>query len=893
VIIISDSEMGEMPVMPSSALLSDSEVQEASAGSESEQWHSTGGDAVAALDSSANPMRKETAEEREASEEMRGPTSSSRVSQVQGDVRAKPIAGMVVDPDAPIIVDERLAEDPAAHSSAAATPGMVSDGDWQRRYPKRARNVTDYNVKRAFERYERAKSEEIRSTQMDNSKPKKGSMSGKKPLPVVVASPAFFDAFQSQSTTKEAGRNAESSSFAAFLLAKAQSSASAASVLASNAVTLRSTDTPVGLTEAQAREIPDRGLDPAALWDIPVRTDDVGSLFQLKPSTRRWLGIAGPNRQANIECEVNVLDLPKARPIQERKRKLSSFIATHCSARAHLDRLPAVLDMFSDTALIGRARDAVTMESASRRIRLGRAVKLPLPATLRPIADMEHQEWVRLEENLPEISRMAEDWKLREQGHIMVDEEDADWIHTQLDITGRRRFSKLTCVTGGELRIYYDLHNDEPDKPDEADVPKNRIKRIKVVRRSSPTKSPSASRLASTSVRDTSDPETETVAKLGGIGALATADSDAGTPDMPPARSEIPVPVFDLQIPAPPPAAAVMPQQKQGKAVIPVAASKVKPPVSSGPSSHSKLAPKTTSVPKVKAPITSSGVKGTPDLRTFFTTQPSPQHAPAKSAPTTASAKAKGKARALDDDIKAWSHKERNTNSSAEIFIDLTHSSSASESIGSRHKRVRSPSPSRSSSVSSKQTAISSLRSGMMKRFDKKKRTVGLGSNNDPFLVAEAKRKEAQKNRVSPVRSGSVNGAERTATNVSVQLPALSSAGVRTKKRRRLSDEESEPGTPPPPPSRSPFKQHKAVVHHSSAGTSRLPQATPSPTRGGWQGISGWYTNTRDAFSPTPVDDRPSKRNEDDQDWAKRQGRLEKLLWTKEGGGKKDKKHRQ
>ena len=92
-------------------------------------------------------------------------------------------------------------------------------------------------------------------------------------------------------------------------------------------------------------------------------------------------------------------------------------------------------------------KDATELKSASRRLRLGRAYKQHLPDTLRPFADMENQEWVRLEEYLLEVRLRAQEQREREQGRIMVEMDTGDTTRTQYDHFGRKRVS----FSGGTL----------------------------------------------------------------------------------------------------------------------------------------------------------------------------------------------------------------------------------------------------------------------------------------------------------------------------------------------------------------------------------------------------------------------------------------------------------
>ena len=54
----------------------------------------------------------------------------------------------------------------------------------------------------------------------------------------------------------------------------------------------------------------------------------------------------------------------------------------------------------------------------------------------------------------------------------------------------------------------------------------------------------------------------------------------------------------------------------------------------------------------------------------------------------------------------------------------------------------------------------------------------------------------------------------------------------------------------------SPPKARSRPKPNTAASSSiALPAPTPSPSRGGWAGISGWYANTREGFSPTPANE--------------------------------------
>ncbi|KAJ1030230.1 hypothetical protein NDA16_001141 [Ustilago loliicola] len=231
----------------------------------------------------------------------------------------------------------------------------------QRRYPKRARNVTDYNVKRIFEKYERAQSADAASapthTPAPPPKPKK------QPLPVVNAKPGFFDALRSKTASKPAS-GIVPTSFADFLKARLNSEAATAAVraaaLAGTAVTM-----PPKLTEAEARAITNEQFAPTALWNLSVRTDDRASLWQLKPSTRRWLGISTSSRStANVDGATTPT-LPTGERGPPLKLKLGDLITSHAGPAPNALDLRDDLESFEGAGLIGRPKDALSLESAS------------------------------------------------------------------------------------------------------------------------------------------------------------------------------------------------------------------------------------------------------------------------------------------------------------------------------------------------------------------------------------------------------------------------------------------------------------------------------------------------------------------------------------------------
>ncbi len=115
---------------------------------------------------------------------------------------------------------------------------------------------------------------------------------------------------------------------------------------------------------------------------------------------------------------------------------------------------------------------------------------------------MKSSKWVRLEEHLPEIERMAEENRARAEGKILIDVENEDWIQSQVDAAGRKTFSRLTCATGGTIKVYFARSESEATL-----VPQGEEggQKFRIVRRASTVRSPSASRLGSVVPRASQD----------------------------------------------------------------------------------------------------------------------------------------------------------------------------------------------------------------------------------------------------------------------------------------------------------------------------------------------------------------------------------------------------
>lgn len=945
VVVISDSEDDRTLTGHASRQQSvDDEARASTSRSVSNEPRSAaGGEAVVVLPSSQN-MTERVAEDRASAEATRprsasasaaGPSSSQR--QQPSDKRGaqsepERVAGAASDTesDAPIITDARIVEVQANDSSSArATPGNASDSDMQRRYPKRARNVTDYNVKRIFERYDRAQSAYAVSTPTYAPAPAP-TKAKKQPLPVVKAAPEFIDALRSKSTNK-ATAGTVPSSFADFLRGRVNSDRATAAVRAA-ALTGSPVTMPSKLSDAEAREITDEQLLSTALWNVSVRTDDRASLWQLKPSTRRWLGISNSSRSDTNTDGATTPSLPDGEKGPPLNLKLRDLLLSHTGPAPNPLDLRDDLQSFDSAGSIGRAKDAEYLESAARRIRLGRAYKLPLPDTLQLFADMEHKEWVRVDDDVTDAGHLAEDWKAREEGKIMVEVENSDWIQSQYDHAGRKRVSRILPESGGEIKMYFDLKQSEAALPEEEES-----QGVKIVRRQSPKKSP---RLASVGPRrEPSDAEAESDVEMHVVDD-ATPSPEAGPSGTRSGlmavepmleTSESPLPGLGLDVsnaPAKRPEPTAVPAAATKTQTITAAASSAKGPVKShsnatkvSSSSTSKPASTSTSVAKSPAatkPKATTSSKGRRDLLSYFTTQstvpqlpkppkiskpassaltsttstkPSAPPAPTK-ATVSASAKAKGKARARTnfedaDNFEVFPHSS--LGSGSQVVVDLTHSSSASESMAAPQERIHFPCPSIAAS-SSKRTAADQQAEVV------KKKTIGLGGERKAVLVKEAnlgaeQRKQAEREREEEEELSLWNTEDEEELNnnvdgVRVELPALGKAV----KRKRISNKplgdssDARKASKQTHPSSSTAAKVAAAFRSPtkikpSTGTSKtkssiekveLPAATPSPTRNGWKGISGWYTNTRDAFSPTP-DNREEQKKE-------KQARLDTIL---------------
>ncbi|SPO20122.1 uncharacterized protein UTRI_00519_B [Ustilago trichophora] len=968
VVFISDSSFDERPrsATPPQQRYRSPRLQPSSARSGSEPWPSTEGDVAITLPPAAQQMRERSAEQTDShsASELQSSPESHQIPPLGGGLQSELERGAVsdADSDTPIITDARINDVRAVESSAGATTRDASDSDAQRiRYPRRARNVTDYNVKRAFERYEQdqnldahpAASVAVTIAPVDKRK--------KTPLPEETAPQEFFDALRTPGINKAANALTPHASFRDFLVAKARTDSAVAAASASAAPSTRSHDSHGILTEAEAQTIPRLHFGPTSLLNITVNAEDRGSLYQLKPSTRRWLGISGPGplQLTEDDAEDKFVTPPRLGDRTPLNLTLKDLIPSHLDEERNTAsslRRAFGLHEGDGAGLIGRSRTSEALESAARHLRLGRAYKQPLPDTLRTFADMEHAESIRLEEYIADIQRLAVEAKAREQGQILVEVQNNEWIHTQFDSVGRKRFAKVRPFTGGEMRIYYDLKQSSPV------LPEDDSQGYEVVKIVSPRKSPFGSRLASAPpIRGDSDAEEEE--NVFQSGSFQDADDrDAGRSSAflqlndPLARQETLPPqprgIVPRKEAQPAMARSVGPQLAPKKFIEPQAAAKkphCQPPppdqkaaepqpaplkfkpaaaISTASSTSSNLrhaAPKP-APSKPKAPA----AKGQRNLHSFFSTQPSPSQplpkppsktasAPVskpltKSAPTPASATPKGKNKALGSDFKVWSSPSCTPDPEVQVIVDLTRSSSASESLAAgpvptssnsssgdgKRRRDRSVSPTVAGSSSSKKR-----KEVVNGEPEKTKKTVGLGDGRvDAFIKAEARRREVLRRRAEEAQAQAKEEKRASASSrpkqntrksdvssiVAVELPARPRDGATSAKRKRIgpksvssrhweqeascSSEASKQTVhvqlPPPPMFASPSPPKKARASSSSAVGGRqggdgvsiqLPNATPSPSRGGWAGITGWYTNTRDTFSPTPADDQPRPKS--------------------------------
>ncbi|SPO21042.1 uncharacterized protein UTRI_00519 [Ustilago trichophora] len=957
IVFISDSSFDQPPrsATPPQQRSQSPNLQPSSTRSNSEPWSSTEGDALVVLPSAAQPMREKLAEQtdsRSASESRSSP-ELHHTSPLAGGLHSELEQGAVSDgdPDTPIITDARIKDVRAVESSAGATPGDASDSDAQRiRYPRRARNVTDYNVKRAFERYEQEQSLEAHPAASVAIGIAPAVKRKKTLLPEEIAPPEFLDALRTLGSNKAASVEGPHASFTEFLVAKAKTDSGVAAASASAIPLTRSHESRRILTEDEAQTIPQLHFGPTSFLNITVNTEDRGSLYQLKPRTRRWLGLSGPGPLQLTEdnAEEEPVTPPRVNNRTPLNLKLKDLITSHLDEESHTAsslRRAFGLHEGDGAGLIGRPRTSETLESAARHLRLGRAYKQPLPDTLRVFADMEHAESVRLEEYIPEIQRMAEEAKAREQGRILVEVQNNEWIHTQFDSAGRKRFVKVRPFMGGEMRIYFDLRQSSPVLPEQDS------QGFEVVKIVSPRKSPFGSRRASApSARGESDVEEmeEDVFQTGPVQAAGSGDaarsSDILQHNIPPARQEALAPqawenVSRTEIqpamtrriePQASPKKVIEPQARVEKPLPPPppapkaaelqpAPSKLKPAAAistaSSSSSNPRYAASTCASSKSKASV----AKGQRDIRAFFGNQldsseplPKPSSKPAfVAAPgpkpsrrhIPSSAKVQGKKKALSSNFKVWSSPSCTPDPEMQVIVDLTRSSSASESFASGPVTASSS----SSGGDGKRRRDRSVSPTSKKREEvangepqKKKKTVGLGGGTmDAFLQANARRREVLRRRRSEEAQARAKEEKHASTSsqhqqnasesggssfVAVEIPAMSRVGATSVKRKRIEpksitsrhrDQQASSSSETsnhtvhlqmsPPLFASPSPPKKAKPSSSSAaggrrgggdgGSIQLPNPTPSPSRGGWAGISGWYTNTRDAFSPTPIDD--------------------------------------
>ncbi|GAK62214.1 uncharacterized protein PAN0_001c0412 [Moesziomyces antarcticus] len=674
-------------------------------------------------------------------------------------------------------------------SSSQATPATGSDSEAFRRYPKRARNVTDYNVRRAFERWERQHAQEALA-QVSHPARQRG-----KTLPVVLASSEFLDRVRQGATSTSHTRPRPQSSFADFLLAKAQSAASAEPTFP--AASTRSAHPDRALTVAKARQLPTRTLHPAAFWDLPVRADREG-LAQLPLSTRRALGL-GPAPPPTS---------PQIPPPAKRKILFGELLSLQEQwPKAAQRRMQ--LESCVGEGRLGRSPNAEGLDSVARHLRAGRSCKLPLPDALSVLSDMERREWLRFEEGQSDLERLAEEDRARERGLVMVDVNDCGCVKTQIDGAGRTRFAKVTCATGGTIRVYFDLQRSEAAISQEEESEQ----RMEIVRTASPAKLTSASRLAGKQAVPNSDSASEEMVldvvdvdddELPVEAQMYDSDDD-DTPvevemleddddDDASVREVTPVPVastalnrgriddlFSVRTSRSPGL-----EQPNGSAAIPLPR----------PGQAAAAIPSSSSTqPAARAAISksrSASDKSPRDLRSYFTLLPSPSKRARSPSPTgqrgalgSLSAVARGKQRAVEKsaaedslstaEVSEWIPSQ-SPSQQVEVVLDAPTPASMREMIGTpRKKRAHSPETS----------------------FRKPKHTK----------AAKAAEPSSQQERLA-------------------RAP-----GIKPKKRKATTAQQRRP-----------------------------PKATPSPSRGGWRGLSSWYT-ARDAFTPTPDTPNPRKRH--------------------------------
>lgn len=874
----------------------ESESESESAGSSPRSSHSDGNIANDSLISKPERIAAQH-NDRESSRIMDRPFSASVRREAPGKVRLNPVGVS----DIPITTNARIAEMLAAESSANATE---DDSDAHRgRYPRRARNVTDYNVMRAFERLERDQPDAIETASATIGNVHALERPKRTLLPVVHAAPQFSEAIRFAKTSHS---GTAALSFTGFLTS--QTKAGPLQVSPSSTFSTRDAYTTGPLTTAQAQVILKPSVGPRPLWDITVNNEDRASLGQLKPSTRRWLGINGPDllqSDANSSDEADNESTPEPSvPVGLKLRSILTF--NRRDYRPTASQLREMFSLLDNSEPIGRPKDAACLETEKRRLRNGRSYKQPLPPTLQNFSDMEHQEWVRLEEYLADVSRMDEEQKAREQGRILVEVESEDWVETQFDSEGRKRVSTLRCCTGGQIKVYFDHKQSEAAATRGED---EESQGFEIVRMKSPTKSPFRSRLASAPVRAPSDEEPgdgvvmdveEQVAVLSG-----GSDVEMTRRDPSPSGKRLQAPFAEAE----PTTVSAHP----------------------GVSTHERIRP--TAIPTA-ARAKSSPVKGKRDLLSYFSTQTLLSQAPvepststATQASTTNSSKsskpataprrataaniaglakpAKGKNRELDQEFEVYPASSRNTGMDMAIVIDLTRSSSGASEVIGKGKRPRSTSPEIVSA--NEQSTVQ----GVVK---KPKAVVGLGNNVGSETVSGGSEGKSRGEAVPSVPRAKKrpppppphqqqqgpskgkahqqdNGSEdevdwRSALSPTFPLMEPSSRrdqigdDMSASKRQRVEQSTSHrtvtshdplktssskaqsysSGSKPlpapafTPPTQPSSAARRNAISDSSRNTSntRPPQATPSPTRGGWKGISGWYSNTRDAFSPTP-----------------------------------------
>ncbi|PWZ02570.1 hypothetical protein BCV70DRAFT_196817 [Testicularia cyperi] len=319
-----------------------------------------------------------------------------------------------------------------------------------RRYPKRARPVLNYNIIQTFEEHfaqalQRSAEAPSRVRVAPESAVAKRNI---QPVsyPVVEAQPAFFDALRARSSrqSRPGASRADPVPFVQYVTAQLNKSAT------------NEAQPSAQWSESQVARALARPVGPTSVFQLSIKSRD-GALGQLQSRTRRWLGVHGINPYTSstpLDHKTKMSTAPFADSIEPSRtlRDIVSDTFDRPFASNKLDR--AVASLKSPLHVI-RDSEAETIDSALRRLRLGRQCKLPLPNSLRFLVDMEQAEMKRLEDTLDDAGRDADEDRARKRGQILIDADPGKWSRATHHPDGRKQSVSMQCTLGGTIRVVF------------------------------------------------------------------------------------------------------------------------------------------------------------------------------------------------------------------------------------------------------------------------------------------------------------------------------------------------------------------------------------------------------------------------------------------------------